>query len=79
MNNHAGWGPDGLCVFCGANSPSGECDPRAEIDRLRSMLSDCLEVVRMTMACPDDVDTQNALYDARAALEAYFANDPRKH
>ncbi len=36
MNNHAGWGPDGLCVWCGTSTPTGACDPRAVIDALRA-------------------------------------------
>jgi hypothetical protein len=36
MNNHAGWGTDGLCVLCGASEPQGDCDPRAVIDALRA-------------------------------------------
>jgi hypothetical protein len=48
MNNHAGWSADGRCVLCRSASATGECDPRATIDRLeaenarlREELKDC--------------------------------------
>lgn len=66
-------------MWCGTHSPTGECDPRDTIDRLRAMLRDAHDVIKAAMACPDDGDTLNALYDVRSALDAYFANDPRKH
>lgn len=53
MNNHAGGGTDGRCVWCGASEPSGECDPRAVIDRLEGEIA--LERAQFTIGQPDTI------------------------